>query len=63
MSTATLDPVLDDLQPPARAAASVADSLFTGQLVLTVQTAIEAHETKKRSGSSDGAQTYDTPIT
>lgn len=40
-----------------------ADVLFAGPLVLTVQTPVQAHETKKTSGSSDGAQTYDTPIT
>lgn len=44
--------------PPAPA-----DALFAGPLVLTVQTPVQAHETKKTSGSSDGAQTYDTPIT
>lgn len=40
-----------------------ADGLFTGPLVLTVQTPAQAHETKKVAGSSDGAQTHDTPIT
>ncbi|MFC4048275.1 hypothetical protein ACFOY4_01155 [Actinomadura syzygii] len=63
MSTATLDPALADLQPPAAAATPTSGGLFTGRLVLTVQTPAEAHETKKRSGSSDGAQTYDTPVT
>lgn len=63
MSTATLAPVLVDLTPPAPAATPASDILFTGPVLLTVQTPIEAHQTKKRSGSSDGAQTHDTPIT
>jgi hypothetical protein len=62
MSTLLLDPVLDDLAPP-EAAADIARELFTGPAVLIVQTPVDAHQTKKRSGSSDGAQTYDTPIT
>jgi hypothetical protein len=45
------------------AATPAGDTLFTGSILLTVQTPIEVHQTKKRSGSSDGAQTYDTPIT
>lgn len=40
-----------------------ADSLFMGEVTLIVQTPVEAHDTKKTAGSSDGAQTYDTPIT
>lgn len=47
-------------EPPAPPPAG---SLFTGPLVLTVQTPAQAHETKKVAGSSDGAQTHDTPIT
>lgn len=43
--------------------AATAESLFTGMPRLVVQTPVEAHDTKKTSGSSDGAQTYDTPIT
>jgi len=39
------------------------EALFTGTPRLIVQSPVEAHETKKVSGSSDGAQTYDTPIT
>ncbi|WP_242905654.1 hypothetical protein [Actinomadura terrae] len=62
MSTLPLDPVLDDLAPP-EAISDIADDLFTSPAVLIVQTPIDAHQTKKRSGSSDGAQTYDTPIT
>jgi hypothetical protein len=48
------------LPPPALA---TGEALFAGRPRLTVQTPVEAHTTKKRSGSSDGAQTYDTPIT
>ncbi|NVI87659.1 hypothetical protein [Actinomadura sp. BRA 177] len=62
MSPLLLDPVLDDLAPP-EAAADIEGDLFTGPVLLIVQTPIDAHQTKKRSGSSDGAQTYDTPIT
>jgi hypothetical protein len=62
MSPLLLAPGLDDLAPP-RATAEIARDLFTGPAVLIVQTPIDAHQTKKRSGSSDGAQTYDTPIT
>ncbi|RBQ18648.1 hypothetical protein DP939_19385 [Spongiactinospora rosea] len=62
MSSLLLDPALDDLAPP-EATSGVADALFAGPVVLIVQTPIDAHQTKKRSGSSDGAQTYDTPIT
>ena len=49
------------LLPPS--ALATAEALFTGRPMLTVQTPAEAHTTKKRSGSSDGAQTHDTPIT
>jgi hypothetical protein len=38
------------------------ESLFAGVPRLIVQTPAQAHDTKKRSGSSDGAQTYDTPV-
>ncbi|MFB4319885.1 hypothetical protein [Actinomadura sp. 21ATH] len=37
--------------------------LFTGPPRVFVQRPHESHQTKKRSGSSDGAMTYDTPIT
>lgn len=50
---AALQPVM----PPA------AEALFAGTIRLTVQTPVETHQTKKTAGSSDGAQTYDTPIT
>jgi hypothetical protein len=52
---------LPDLLPLS--ALATAEALFVGRPRLTVQTPVEAHTTKKRSGSSDGAQTYDTPIT
>lgn len=54
--------LLEQLSPPITEFGD-SDELFTGEGRLSVQTTIEAHDTKKRSGSSDGAQTYDTPIT
>ncbi|MFI7049008.1 hypothetical protein [Streptosporangium sandarakinum] len=42
---------------------SAHDRLFTSPAEYGVQTTMERHDTKKRSGSSDGAHTYDTPIT
>jgi len=58
----TLAPTLADFQPPGIPAGGH-DGLFAEEPRLVVQTTAERHETKKRSGSSDGAQTYDTPIT
>lgn len=53
--------LLEQLSPPTEDGDS--DELFCGKARMSVPTTVEAHETKKRSGSSDGAQTYDTPIT
>jgi hypothetical protein len=53
--------LLEQLSPPTKDGDS--DELFCGNARMSVPTTVEAHETKKRSGSSDGAQTYDTPIT
>jgi hypothetical protein len=47
----------------ATTAQAPGDDLFTGMPRLIVQSPVESHDTKKRSGSSDGAQTHDTPIT
>lgn len=49
--------------PVAATTPGPVDELFTGMPRLIVQSPVEAHDTKKTSGSSDGAQTYDTPIT
>lgn len=54
--------LLEALSPPPETE-SDDDELFCGQARMSVPTTVAAHETKKRSGSSDGAQTYDTPIT
>ncbi|HUN30536.1 MAG TPA: hypothetical protein VMU95_00845 [Trebonia sp.] len=53
----------DLLMPLGTLPPEAAETLFTGAPRLIVQTPVEAHDTKKTSGSSDGAQTYDTPIT
>jgi hypothetical protein len=42
---------------------AAAATLFSGPIRMIVQSPVEAHQTKKRSGSSDGAMTHDTPIT
>ncbi|MEV0036802.1 hypothetical protein [Streptomyces sp. NPDC050804] len=55
--------VLSDFQPPSIRPAVLHDRLFDGEARYAVQTPMESHDSKKRSGSSDGAQTYDTPIT
>jgi hypothetical protein len=49
--------------PASAIAPTPGDELFTGTPRLIVQSPVESHDTKKTSGSSDGAQTYDTPIT
>lgn len=54
-------PGLPGMQAPAVPSAS--ETLFAGTPRLIVQTPAQRHDTKKRSGSSDGAQTYDTPVT
>jgi hypothetical protein len=54
---------LADLLAPAVPSSATRTDLFTGPPRYVVQSPVEAHQTKKRSGSSDGAQTYDTPIT
>lgn len=61
--SATVHPALADFLPPTSPPASARAALFTGPVRYRVQTAAQSHESKKRSGSSDGAQTYDTPIT
>lgn len=63
MIAAPLAPVFTDLAPMPVTATPAADILFTGPVRLIVQAPVEAHQTKKRSGSSDGAMTHDTPIT
>jgi hypothetical protein len=55
--------LLEALEPPPETEHDDGDELFCGEARMSVQTTIESHDTKKRSGSSDGAQTYDTPIT
>ncbi|HEY2579214.1 MAG TPA: hypothetical protein VGI74_23145 [Streptosporangiaceae bacterium] len=55
-------PFLAEILALSTGALLAGDTLFAGAPRLTVQTPVEAHMTKKRSGSSDGAQTYDTPI-
>ncbi|MFI0451365.1 hypothetical protein [Actinomadura sp. 6N118] len=52
--------ILTDFQPPAVPPVTAIDALFAGQARYSVLTAAQAHETKKSSGSSDGAHTYDT---
>lgn len=52
-----------DLAPPPSLPTPAHDALFTGTRAYHVQTVNERHDYKKRSGSSDGAQTYDTPVT
>lgn len=53
---------LSDFTPPPQPSADAYEALFTGEGRHIVQSPAESHETKKRSGSSDGAQTYDTPV-
>jgi len=50
--------VNDFMPPPAPTVSS--DSLFTSPAQVMVQSPSQSHETKKDSGSSDGAMTYDT---
>lgn len=52
-----------DLAPPPSLPTPAHDALFIGTRAYHVQTVNERHDYKKRSGSSDGAQTYDTPVT
>ncbi|MFE0688908.1 hypothetical protein H7827_19670 [Streptomyces sp. JH002] len=53
---------LSDFIPPPQPSADTYETLFTGPARHIVHSPAESHETKKRSGSSDGAQTYDTPV-
>ncbi|MFF5258338.1 hypothetical protein ACFY4C_05290 [Actinomadura viridis] len=50
---------LPDFQPPP-APPTMTGDLFTGEPRYGVLTPIQSHDTKKKSGSSDGAHTYDT---
>lgn len=54
--------MIDDLRPPPTYRRSY-DYLFITPETAHVQDPGESHETKKRTGSSDGAKTYDTPVT
>jgi hypothetical protein len=58
MSPLLTTPVPVGAQPPPGQR-----GIFAGSPVLIVHSPVQAHDTKKRSGSSDGAMTHDTPIT
>ncbi|MFC7328146.1 hypothetical protein [Marinactinospora rubrisoli] len=49
---------MTDFMPPTTTAPTI--DLFTSAARSVVQSAEQSHEYKKSSGSSDGAQTYDT---
>ena len=53
---------LDVFQPPADQTPD-AEHLFTGPAYYFIQTPPERNDYKKKSGSSDGAHTYDTTAT
>ncbi|RBM23318.1 hypothetical protein DEH69_03120 [Streptomyces sp. PT12] len=54
---------LSDFWPPSPPPTPIQSRLFSADSRYVVQTPAESHDTKKRAGSSDGARTYDTPIT
>lgn len=51
---------MHDFLPPTTAPSLLDNNLFNSAVQLVVQTPAQSHETKKESGSSDGAKTYDT---